>query len=73
MKWYKIRTKLQSYKWYMFAGFVAILAWGSVRVVTEKDARVPTFLFLGLLIIYAILWVIATFDLVKYNRGEKKE
>lgn len=61
MKWYDyIILNLQDYKWFLFAVFVILLAWGSIRLFRGKDARIPTFLFAGLLVLWAIVWIVAS-------------
>ena len=71
MKLYKIVTEFQNYKWYVFAPFVLLFSWGVTDKVLGKSPKVPTLLFLGLLLLWCIIWTIGAIDYIKYMRGKK--
>jgi len=63
MKWYDwVITKFQSYKWYLFSLFVILFVWLVLNdAVFHVNAYVPGFGFVGLLIVWIIIWVIADY------------
>ena len=71
MKLYKIITEFQSYKWFVFAPFVLLFAWGVVFDLLNKPAKVPFLLLLGYLVLWCIIWTIGAFDYINYMKGKK--
>lgn len=58
MNWYTF--VIEKSKWYVFTVFAVVFAWGAVLLLSDHNAKVPTLLFLGLLILWCIVWVIAS-------------
>lgn len=59
MNWYTF--VIEKSKWYVFTVFAVVFAWGAVLLLSDHNAKVPTLLFLGLLILWCIVWVIASY------------
>ncbi len=61
MTWYEfIITRSDKYKWYLFAPFFALIAWGAINIFTNGNATVPGLIFLFALIAWGIVWAIAS-------------
>lgn len=58
MNWYTF--VIEKSKWYVFTVFAVIFAWGAILLLSDHNAKVPTLLFLGLLILWCIVFVIAS-------------
>lgn len=58
MNWYEF--VIEKSKWYVFTVFAAVFAWGAILLLSDHNAKIPTLLFLGLLILWCIVWVIAS-------------
>jgi len=66
MKWYKLITEYQKYRWYLFAYFAIVFAVGAVHVVLDKNVKIPALIFVGSLVVFFIFWLIAHFDYKKH-------
>jgi len=62
MKWYKIITEFQSYKWFLFVAFLIPFACGAILKILGKNPAVPSLIFLGMLILWFIIWMIGEID-----------
>jgi len=61
MSWYDfLILRFQDYKWWLFAPFTVCIAVGAILDLSDISIAVPTYIFLGLLIAWFIIWVVAT-------------
>jgi hypothetical protein len=61
MKWYKfIIERSDAYKWYLFVPFFIAIAVGSVEMFTGHTPNIGGLVFVGMLIVWAIVWGIAS-------------
>lgn len=61
MKWYDyIITQFVSYKWLVFIPFAGLMLWGCVLTVTGHSVKTPSLLFVVLLVMWFIIWIVAT-------------
>jgi hypothetical protein len=61
LTWYDyLIVKFQSYKFIVFAPFVILYIWGAVLKVIDKSPAIPTIMLCSLLILWFIIWLVAT-------------
>jgi len=56
----RIITDFQSYKWYLFLAFAIVFVAGVVLELSGKDGGAAFILFTGMLVLWFIIWMIAT-------------
>jgi O-antigen/teichoic acid export membrane protein len=56
----RIITNFQSYKWYIFIAFAIVFVAGVVLELSGKDGGAAFILFTGLLVLWFVIWMIAT-------------
>jgi len=71
MKWIKIITEFQSYKWYLFTCFAIPFTVGFILKALGRSPAIPTLIFVGELVIWLIIWIIATIKYRKWIKNEK--
>jgi len=64
----RIITNFQSYKWYLFLAFTIVFVAGVVLELSGKDGGAAFMLFTGMLVVWFVIWMIAT---VIYRKGLK--
>jgi hypothetical protein len=70
MKWYDyLILRFQEYRLYVFLPFIAIIIAGAVCIIAGASPKLPTLTFVGLLVAWAIVWIIAS---VLYRKNLKK-
>lgn len=50
-----------SYRWYLRTPFIITMLWGLTLVSIDRSPAVPTYIFVGMLIAWAIFWLIASY------------
>lgn len=61
MKWYNyIIERFQDYKWYLFTPFAFSFLIGAVEFIVGHTPNIGGLTFVGLLILWAIFWIIAS-------------
>lgn len=66
MKWYNyLIERFQDYKWYLFIPFAVSFVVGAVEYIIGHTPNIGGLTFLGILAIWAIVWITASVYYIK--------
>ena len=70
MKWYDyLILRYQEYRWYLYLLFIAVFISGALCIIAGLSPGIPTLTFMGLLVLWGIVWLIAS---IFYRKNLKK-